>query len=512
MHLGCDLSPVDIVEGEVEWHTAPELRRHDEWLEPLAQDPADETLGASVAVHVGGVDERHARVDSCMQRRRRFAVVDGTPVGADGPGFEADLGDRVSRPLEPPRVHVEPRGSTPDVRLSDLSIIVGGNDTTLDSEAMRSLPRHALVHSDGRRLLVYGELRGSLEDEVAGAAEAGARIHKRLDVFTEAWVGIAPARNMRPLDSPAKSAGLERCPFCPGGLEVPFPYDAAVFDNRFPSFRPDPPPAPLLGGPTGRAQGRCEVVLYTDRHDASFGDLSPIELARVVAIWTDRGRELWEDPSHAYVCVFENRGAEVGATIAHPHGQIYALDHVPSITAAKSEAHRRHRAREGNCLSCAATQADDGSSRVVAANESFVVAVPFAARWPFEVAVRARRHGLQRLADLVPEEQRDLAVALRDVARRYDALFDFPLPYMMVAQEAPNGEPDWHLAFELYPVHRAPGAMKIRASVETGLGLFLNDVAPEDAARRLAALEVPAEPIELDSLFAVTQPDAAMLS
>jgi UDPglucose--hexose-1-phosphate uridylyltransferase len=206
---------------------------------------------------------------------------------------------------------------------------------------MRSLPRHVLVHSDGRRLLLYGELRGSLDEDGPAAAGDGGQIHKRLDVFTDAWVGIAPARNTRPLDSPAESAGPEGCPFCPGGIEVPFSYDAAVFDNRFPSFRPDPPPAPPLDGPTGPAQGRCEVVLYTDRHEASFGELSPIELARVVAIWIDRGRELWADPAHAYVCVFENRGAEVGATIAHPHGQIYALDHVPPVTAAKSEAHRR---------------------------------------------------------------------------------------------------------------------------------------------------------------------------
>ena len=120
---------------------------------------------------------------------------------------------------------------------------------------MRSLPRHVLVHSDGRRLLVYGELRGSLEEEGPGAAGDGAEIHKRLDVFTEAWVGIAPARNTRPLDSPAKSAGLERCPFCPGGIEVPFSYDAAVFDNRFPSFRPDPPPAPLLRRPDRTGAG-----------------------------------------------------------------------------------------------------------------------------------------------------------------------------------------------------------------------------------------------------------------
>jgi len=372
---------------------------------------------------------------------------------------------------------------------------------------MRTLARHELLHADGRRLLVYGTLCGSLDDEPA--VDEPEAIHKRLDLFTGAWVGIAPARNARPLDSTVQTA--EPCPFCSGGREVPFPYEAAVFDNRFPSFRPAPPPPPALDGPTSPALGRCEVVLYTHRHEATFGGLSPTELARVLAVWIDRARELWSDPAHAYVCVFENRGSEVGATIAHPHGQVYALDHVPPITAAKAAAHRRHRERAGRCLSCEATLADASSDRVVSANDSFVVAVPFAARWPFEVAVRARRHGLRRLTELDPVEQRDLALALRDVVRRYDALFDFPLPYMMVAQEAPADEPDWHLAFELYPLHRAPGVTKIRAGVETGLGLFLNDVAPEDAARRLAALTVPAEPIELDTLFTVAQPQLAPL-
>lgn len=374
---------------------------------------------------------------------------------------------------------------------------------------MRPLPRHVLFHPDGRRLIVYGELHGSLDDEGPVAANERAAIHKRLDVFTETWVGIAPARNARPLDSVAEVA--EACPFCPGGREVPFPYEAAVFDNAFPSFHPHPPPAPALDGPTAPALGRCEVVLYTHRHEASFGGLSPLELGRVVAVWIDRSRELWSDPAHAYVCAFENRGAEVGATIAHPHGQIYGLDHIPPVTAAKGEAHRRHRQRNRSCLSCVAALADDRSNRVLVANESFVVAVPFAARWPFEVSVSARRHGLGRLAGLAPEEQRDLALALRDVARRYDMLFGFPLPYMMVAHEAPNEQPDWHLAFGLYPLHRAPGVTKIRASVETGLGLFLNDVAPEDAARRLAGLDISAEPIELDALFTVTELEQAAL-
>ena len=363
-------------------------------------------------------------------------------------------------------------------------------------------------------MLVYGDLCGAFgSEERQPESDQGAAIHKRLDVFTEAWVGIAPARNTRPLDSPVQTSDREDCPFCPGGAEIPFPYEAAVFDNRFPSFRPDPPPAPLLDGVTAPARGRCEVVLYTHRHDASFGGLSPAELGRVLAIWADRSKELWADPLHEYVFVFENRGAEVGATIAHPHGQIYALDDVPPLTAARDDAHRCHRELHGGCLSCAATTADARSSRVVSVNESFVAAVPFAARWPFEVAVRARRHGLGRLADLKPVEELDLAVALRDVARRYDALFDFQLPYMMTAHEAPRDQPDWHLAFEFYPVHRAPGATKIRASIETALGLFLNDVLPEDAAARLASLEVPAEPIGLDALCVVTpaEPRAPVL-
>jgi UDPglucose--hexose-1-phosphate uridylyltransferase len=353
-------------------------------------------------------------------------------------------------------------------------------------------------------VLVYGDLCGAFgaEEQQREPDECG--IHKRLDVFSEAWVVIAPARNTRPLDSATQERESEGCPFCPGGAELPFAYEAAVFDNRFPSLRPDPPPAPVLDGATGPARGRCEVVLYTYRHDASFGELSPAELGRVLAIWADRSRELWADPAHEYVFVFENRGAEVGATIAHPHGQIYALDDLPPFTAVRNAAHRRHRELHEGCLSCAAATADSRSSRVISASASFVAAVPFAARWPYEVAVRARRHGLGRLADLEPAEQRDLAVALRDVARRYDALFGFQLPYMMVAQEAPRDQPDWHLAFEFYPVHRAPGATKIRASIETALGLFLNDVLPESAAARLASLDVQAEPISLDALSVVT--------
>jgi UDPglucose--hexose-1-phosphate uridylyltransferase len=366
---------------------------------------------------------------------------------------------------------------------------------------VNSLRRHELVHEDGRRVYVYGELHA--DASLTRSAETGlGGIHKRLDVLTGEWVAISPVRNARPLDTAEQSYDEEGCPVCAGGLELPFPYEAAVFENRFPPFVAEPP-TPPADDHAAPSRGRCEVVIYTSRHDTSFGQLSPLELGRLLAIWSDRSRELWADEQHELVLIFENRGAEAGATMSHPHGQIYAFDHLPPIPAAKAEAHRLRRQREGRCLGCEVVERESSSPRVVLPNDSFAIGVPFAARWPYEVAVRARRHGVSRLADLAPAEQIDLARATRDVALRYDALFGFECPYLMVVQEAPRSQPDWHLAFEFYPFHRSRTTMKIRASVETATGLFLNDVLPEDAARWLAEIDVAAAPIDSDCLFVV---------
>jgi UDPglucose--hexose-1-phosphate uridylyltransferase len=367
---------------------------------------------------------------------------------------------------------------------------------------MSTILRHELVHADKRRVLVYGDLASDARLAARGAEIGVGRIHRRLDLLTREWIAISPQRNVRPLDS-AQGANEGDCPICPGGIELPFSYDAAVFENRFPSFIAEPPAPPRPAGLTAPAQGRCEMVVYTSRHDSCFSRLTPLELGRLLAIWVDRARELWEDGRHEFVMIFENRGAEAGATLAHPHGQIYAIDHLPPIAALKAEAYRCFREQEGDCLGCRVTGDKGSSRRVVVENESFLVAVPFAPRWPYEVAVRGRRHGLRRLADLRPDEQLDLGRALRDVTLRYDAFFGFECPYLMVAQEAPRSQPDWHLAFEFFPLQRSRATTKIRASVETATGLFLNDVLPEQAARRLAELEVSTEPLDASCLFTV---------
>ena len=377
-----------------------------------------------------------------------------------------------------------------------------------ESPAPIPLPRTTFELPDGRHIHVYGAVRGVPPDD-APRSEPTA-LHMRRDELTGSWIAVSPARNVRPHSSaptgrgtvPGSPAERFRCPLCPGGPEIAFSYEAAVFENRFPSFVPDPPPVPDSRDPRyAPSIGACEVVMFTERHEGNFATLTPAETARVIAVWTDRTRELWANPRYAFVMAFENRGAEVGATLSHPHGQIYAFGHLPPTIARRVAALAAHRATHGTCLTCAVVAEQLASTRLLATSEHWAIGVPFAPRWPFEVHVRAIRHGLRRLADLRPDEARSLANALHGVVARYNGLFGFELPYMLVVHEAPAGADDWHLAVELYPPHRSAKLTKIRASVETATALFINDTLPELSAERLAA--IPLMPREAHPGFAV---------
>jgi UDPglucose--hexose-1-phosphate uridylyltransferase len=193
---------------------------------------------------------------------------------------------------------------------------------------------------------------------------------------------------------------------------------------------------------------------------------------------------------------FENHGSDVGATLPHLHGQLFAYGHLPPVTSTKLVAHEHHRRSHGDCLGCRLVAEDLGSERVVHVSDHFVAAVPFASRWPLEVHVRARQHGVGRLGDLDGDAALDLVRALSDVVRRYDHLWGFPMPYMMCVQEAPPlrcgaGSEDWHLHVELLPPHRNPHRLKVRASVETAAGTWINDTLPERVADELRAVLLP---------------------
>ena len=313
------------------------------------------------------------------------------------------------------------------------------------------------------------------------------------------WVATATHRQARTFLPPADFCPL--CPTKPGGFPTEIPeetYDIVVFENRFPSLKPDPPePAveatELYSVRPGR--GICEVIVYTPHHSSTLADEPVEQVYKLVQVWTDRFRELGALDFVRYVFAFENKGEAIGVTLHHPHGQIYAYPFVPPRVERELEQSRAHHAETGRCLLCdiVAGERRDGR-RVVAENDSFVAYVPFFARYPYEVHVASRRH-LQALTDLDAGEQRDLAGLLKSVLVAYDKLFDLSFPYMMVLHQRPTDGGDYgyyHFHVEFYPPLRTATKLKYLAGSESGAGMFINDTLAEEKAAELRALVRPA--------------------
>ncbi|CAN5133748.1 galactose-1-phosphate uridylyltransferase [soil metagenome] len=318
---------------------------------------------------------------------------------------------------------------------------------------------------------------------------------RRSDPLSGEWITFATHRQDRTFLPPS-----DRCPLCPttdptAPTEVPWPsFDVAVFDNRFPSMVADPPPPDVAGigvHEVALACGATEVVVYSDDHQASLASLGQARIRLLVDVWAERYAALGRRNDVAYVFVFENRGEVVGVTVHHPHGQIYGYPEIPPVPARELAVARRHLAEHGTCVLCdvVAQERSDGL-RMVAGNDAFIAFVPFAARFPYEVHVVAHRHA-PSLLDLSDPDRDGLAAILEDLLTRYDALFGFPLPYVMAMHQAPADDGKWqavsHLHLEFFPLHRAADRLKYLAGSELGGGAFLNDVAPERAAATLRA-------------------------
>jgi len=309
--------------------------------------------------------------------------------------------------------------------------------------------------------------------------------------FLEQWVITATHRQERTFLPPDVSCPL--CPTQPGGFPTEIPshrFDVVVFDNRFPSLQSPPPPPAVAGTgllPVEPAAGRCEVVVYSPDHGAALATMPLPRIEHLIRVWRDRWLELAADPLVRYVLVFENRGQEVGVTLHHPHGQIYAFPFVPPIPAQELAASRAHRERTGTCLMCdvLAGERADGR-RLVLEGDRFVAWVPFHARWPYETYLAPTAHQ-RSMAEWGEADVVDLAAVLKGLLLKLDALFQRPFPYMMVVHQAPTtaGEHDCHLHFEFYSPLRSADRLKFLASCESGAGTFINDTLPEESAAAL---------------------------
>jgi UDPglucose--hexose-1-phosphate uridylyltransferase len=351
--------------------------------------------------------------------------------------------------------------------------------------------------ADGRELIYFDDDDGAVRDLVdrRQLPEPPPASRLRYDPLVDEWVAIAAHRQTRTFLPPT-----DECPLCPSTsnrlTEIPSDYDVAVFENRFPSFSerdPDIDAALLPAINTARpALGRCEVVCFTSDHNASFATLSVRRVQTVLAALADRTMELGRIPGVEQVFCFENRGEEIGVTLHHPHGQIYAYPFVTPRTRTMLAAARRYRDETGGhhlFADVLAAERDLGE-RVVAANEHWTAFVPAAARWPFEVMLAPHRR-VPDLPALSPEERETLAPLYLDLLRRFDGLFGSRMPYIAAWHQAPV-RVDRDLAYlhlHLFSVRRASGKLKYLAGSEAAMGAFVNDVIPEDAARMLREVE-----------------------
>ena len=306
------------------------------------------------------------------------------------------------------------------------------------------------------------------------------------------WVITATDRQERTFLPPRDFCPL--CPTRPGGPPTEIPrtdFQIVVFENRFSALHREPPEPAVEGTvltPVRAAVGACEVVVYTPQHDATLADASLEHVEHLIGVWAHRTLELGARPEVDFVYVFENRGEPVGVTLHHPHGQIYAYPYLPPLIARELASGREHAARGSGCLWCdLVRQERDDGRRVVMTTEHWQAVVPFFARWPYEVHLTPTRH-LGWLHELGQAQVADLAFALRSLVRAYDALFGFPLPYVMAIHQRPtDGGPhdSYHLHFEFYPPNRSPERLKYLAGSELGAGAFINDTLPEETAKRL---------------------------
>jgi len=309
------------------------------------------------------------------------------------------------------------------------------------------------------------------------------------------WVITATHRQDRTFLPPK-----DFCPLCPTRdpkfpTEIDRPtFEIAVFENRFPSLRREPE-EPAVDGtaltPVRPSIGECEVVVYTPRHDATASDLTTRQLRRLIAVWAHRTLELGARAEIDYVFAFENKGKQIGVTLDHPHGQIYAYPYIPSLVAREVDAGRDHAKEHGSCLWCGLLEQEtSAATRIVAETDTWVAGVPFYARWPYEVHLTPRQH-IGWLHEMDEQQVADLARLLKTVLLKYDALFGFSLPYIMAIHQRPTAADDhssYHLHFEFYPPNRTETKLKYLAGSEAGAGAFINDTLPEQTAARLREL------------------------
>ena len=339
--------------------------------------------------------------------------------------------------------------------------------------------------------------------------ELAAQPHRRLNPLTGEWVLVSPHRTQRPWQGQVESAAAEaqaifdpECYLCPGnvragGTRNPAYSGTYVFDNDFAALKKDVPAGRFEEGSllvAASETGRCRVVCFSPQHNLTIARMTVPDLRSVVDTWVDESVALGNDPKISAVQIFENRGAMMGCSNPHPHGQIWANETIPNELAKEVAAFASYsKSRNSTLLSDYLALELGKGERIICANDHFVALVPFWAFWPFETLLISRRpvSSLEQLSDA---ERTALAGILRETTARYDNLFKSSFPYTMGFHQRPTDErayPEFHLHAHFYPpLLRSATVKKFMVGYEM-LAMPQRDITPEAAAKWLR--EVPAE-------------------
>jgi galactokinase len=327
----------------------------------------------------------------------------------------------------------------------------------------------------------------------------------RFNPLLGTWTMVAANRQNRP------QMPKDWCPFCPGSGKVPDSYDVHKYDNDFPVLSANPPEPDDVGSDfyaVKPSKGACEVILYSSDHKKTLGELPVPHIRKLVDLWVERCVELAKTETNKYVMPFENKGEEIGVTMPHPHGQIYAYSWVPQKAQVELDNAIAHHKKTGECIICRMNREEASfGKRIVFENASFVAYLPFFTDYPYGVFLVAKNHR-NYLSDLDAGERNDLAEALKVVTGSFDRIFDRPFPYMMVIHQNPVNSPEYDAAKEAYHLHiefytplRGKRVIKYYASSESGAW----------AAANVASVETTAAEIRRAKLSFLAETDPALL-
>jgi len=312
--------------------------------------------------------------------------------------------------------------------------------------------------------------------------------HLRYNPLLDTFTMVAANRQHRP-----HLPGQDTCPFCPGSGKVDPDYDVISYPNDFPVLSHSPRPV-MEENPffeTAEAYGRCEVILYSPNHQARIYDLTDEQVEKIIRLWIDKNKEFGQDPKINYVYPFENRGKEVGVTIPHPHGQLYAYGWLPLKLKTELDNAKKYWIEKGRNLFDDMNQAEvEDGRRILTETQHFACYIPYFTDYPFGVFIVSKEKA--NLSFFQAADISELALLIKQVVRAFDRLFDREFPYMMAIHQSPVNLPAYADSAEYYRFHiefytplRDKDKIKWYASSEMGAWAAANTLSVEDCADRL---------------------------